>query len=444
MLLISPYVESRLFAQLMIRLKPKKLFVVLDAGCRRQDISMIKKECREAELVIASARSTRLTHIKLIYIEERPNLNLKSRIITGSANATWQGFSGENSEALLTSPTSRASSVSLWAKSVITAMESGSWHNISECNEELSAVTIFLPILKLQPLEKSLTEFDSWVQRGYLLTPHARENTFLQIPVPLKQPLPTGDIGERISSVGLVITPTRSLSYKYLRQVSLPEEDSNQRKPPLWKTRYFTDTRYGAWCSDDCFDERQGSFLRRDHAAVERALDQLKNLRDEASMRETVGRFTSTLQALWKKLGNEASKYLHDTHKLNEDRYVHAAKEKIQRDLHNAEDKDFRTRLLAGFYIAPVPRFREDIDNWEAFVNTLATMLATSYRTKKRSNSKLLSAFLNAIDLAGEEKAEVLVDSESSLLALRRYFASEELSKILRNYHSLQLRPVPL
>ncbi|GAB4063329.1 hypothetical protein [Uliginosibacterium sediminicola] len=103
-LVIAPYVDPRFMKELVKRLKPRRLCLVVDDGVRLEDIEKFKRSCKpHVELEVRLARATALVHIKAFYFEfvrENPRRR-KRQLLFGSANATAAAFSGNRNAELI-------------------------------------------------------------------------------------------------------------------------------------------------------------------------------------------------------------------------------------------------------------------------------------------------------------------------------------------------------
>src|SRR6185503_13533434 len=98
-LVVSPYVEAEFFTRLARDLRPKRIHVVIDDGCRREDRETINEALVEGGhkrppfMKLGSARG--LVHMKLFYVRwKTAGRRAAHSLVFGSANATRQGFSG--------------------------------------------------------------------------------------------------------------------------------------------------------------------------------------------------------------------------------------------------------------------------------------------------------------------------------------------------------------
>jgi hypothetical protein len=107
-LIVSPYVEEHFFRTVAGELRPKRMHVVIDDGCRREDLQTVqdavnacgRKRPPTLRCKLGSARG--LVHIKLFYVLwETAGGRAAHSLVFGSANATRQGFSGTDNAELV-------------------------------------------------------------------------------------------------------------------------------------------------------------------------------------------------------------------------------------------------------------------------------------------------------------------------------------------------------
>ena len=100
-LIISPYVEPRFFKRLVDDMHPKSLTVIIDDGCRPDDVQMLRRLAGgKIKVVVALGSAPGLVHSKIFHTEWRTTGgNRAHTLVYGSGNATHQAFSGDfNSE----------------------------------------------------------------------------------------------------------------------------------------------------------------------------------------------------------------------------------------------------------------------------------------------------------------------------------------------------------
>ena len=128
-LIVSPYVERFFFDRILKALKPATLAVVIDDGCRADEVAMLRNlpaEGTKVSVVLGSARG--LVHAKIFHIEWlTAGGNRAHTLVYGSGNATRQAFDGDfNSELMckVRLTVAKHSSVLEWLKQVRTVASS--------------------------------------------------------------------------------------------------------------------------------------------------------------------------------------------------------------------------------------------------------------------------------------------------------------------------------
>lgn len=128
-------------------------------------------------------------------------------------------------------------------------------------------------------------------------------------------------------------------------------------------------------------------------------------------------RFLSSMKRLWSDLGAEAGELLRGNDSINEDYYAEQFDQRVERDLALIAEEEFRLRYLRGYELSQVPRFRPDVRGWRDFVDSLVRQLCLDH-TRTRSQSRLLQAVRNAVDLVGTREA--FFEKPGELLELLR------------------------
>ncbi|MCA0851577.1 hypothetical protein, partial [Salipiger thiooxidans] len=456
-----PYVEATFFERLIKTAKPRKLIVVVDDGCRRDDLNLIhdaaKKEGTRSRpktvvTVLGSARG--LVHLKLIYSEMKKSSgrNKKRRIVFGSANATRQGFGGKvNAEILCDCPLTLKHHRDIigWCNDVVSKAiaadePQGSHAHIEELFGEISpGIQLRLPTFTLGRKREHLSSFDLWIQRGRLLAKFRPEPTFLKISVPLKEGLGSSPLSNIAAEVGFASPETKTLNFRYIGASDDEEhdEDGSGSSGP-WRSQYFTWTNLGEWCSEDCFKAKKKEFGSRGQDLRNQHLDELQRLKTGSpERRRACEEFVTRLEQLWDRFGEDASSYLQGAVQLDQTRYAELFDERVDRDLAMLREEGFRDRYVRGYEINELPRFQNDVRGWKKFVESFAEEVCYQ-NLKKQPRSKMLKAIQKAV---GGRDDSHLEDSSKLLRLLRDNWggmdrgASEdnlELRSIVR-YHKL-------
>jgi len=181
-LVVTPYVEKQFFELLADGLRPRRLSVIIDDGCRVDDIDMVTEAVSRVggrpasglRCVLGSAPG--LMHLKLFYIVWRtPGKRTARTLIFGSANATRQGFGGSVNAELIASCSlamGRHAEVIEWCDAAIAAARSRGHSKVAAARDvELGkGMRLRLPALTVGRRKSALASFDLWVQRGWLLS----------------------------------------------------------------------------------------------------------------------------------------------------------------------------------------------------------------------------------------------------------------------------------
>lgn len=435
-LVITPYVEAIFFEKLIKKAKPRELIVVVDDGCRRDDLDLIHNAAKKAGkssrpetkvTVLASARG--IVHLKLVYSKMKPSVGPpKWRIIFGSANATRQGFGGNiNAEILCDCPLTEKHHKDIidWCDDVVrkaTAADnpSGALADIEELSTEIApGIRLRLPAFKLGHKRKHLSSFDLWIQRGRVLAKFRPEPTFLKVSVPLKKSLGGSNLSNMAAEVGFASPETKTLNYRYIQASDDEEQDDDRNGSSApWRSQYFTWTNLGEWCSEECFKAKKNEFGSHGQDSRRRDLKELEELQAESSRRHSeIKKFLDCLEKLWTRFGEDASCYLQGTGAAQLDRSHYEAlfNERVDRDLALVEEENFRDRYVRGYEINELPRFQNDVRGWNIFMKSIAEEICYQNR-KKQPRSKILKAIQEAVG----SRPDSHLEEASRLLKLLR------------------------
>lgn len=441
-LVLTPYVEEQFFIRLVKGLRPRRLSVVIDDGCRSDDIDTVKTAVTKVRgkaksgLTCVLGSAPGLMHLKLFYIVWRtPGKQTARTLVFGSANATKQGFGGSvNAELIATcrlaaGPHGEAID---WCEKVMAATLAEGETTVAGARDlDLGkGVHLRLPGLKIGRRRPELGSFDLWMQRGWLLSEYRPEPNFLRIPIHLSKGLSQTEQTRVAASSGFFVPTTKRLNYPF----ALPpgqrhldgdhEEGDSEAECGNWRRKYFMWTRLGDWCSEACYQAERATFRRKGCEARERRLECLDTLRSPDILRHERARFLSSLSRLWTDFDEDAAALLRGNASIDDVFYGELFDKRVERDLALMADREFRERYLTGYEISPVPRFRPDIHGWREFLESFAKQICLD-GTRLRSQSKLLLAVREAIRATGET-ARVMDDHDKLLSFLMRLFAEGE------------------
>ncbi|MGE3917567.1 MAG: hypothetical protein AB7F78_17885, partial [Hyphomicrobiaceae bacterium] len=420
-LVMSPYVEYNFFRTFFERLRPKRLHVVVDDGCRVEDLDVIRKavtagglkDARRLHIAVGAALG--LVHAKIFYIVwKTPGGQRAQSLVFGSANATRQGFSGTVNAELISdtrlSKLQHAEAVN-WCDQVLEATRSKSMVRISASGKIKLAdgMNLRLPALRVAPSIRKSGNLDHFLQRGRLLSPYRPDPSFLSVPINLKEALPRGVLEDAAAAAGFTTKETKRLKFPYIsahteRSPALGEAADREEDADVgnWRSKYFVWTHLGDWCSEPCFKAHGAEFRKRGADEREAALEQLSALTDHSQRKDLRDRYHAALDRLCRIFEGDMEKYLHATSGvLDRKHYDRLFDERIDRDLDLANDEVFRIRFTFGYELVQVPRFRQDVAGWRGFVNSFARQLCLSH-LRGRSQSLMLKSLVDVLQEIGQ------------------------------------------
>ena len=372
-LIVTPYVEREFFERIMEDLQPETLAVVIDDGCRPEDVRMVR-ECAEnldnVAVVLGSAPG--LVHSKIFHVELlTPGGTTRHTLVFGSANATRQAFNGMiNAETLCRAQITAANHHGIlgWLQAVRAAsLDEDAKREIDAVQDGWVAqgVTIRLPAILIKEATTKASNFDLWLQRGRLLAKFDPDPSFLRVHVNLLRPLPPGDAQRRILSLGFEAALMKRLAIPYLGAIE--GEQDGDAEAGNWRSRLFVWTNLGYWCSDECFDLWHEQFKKAGHEGRAANLERLALLHGAARDAART-RFIDQVGNLVQVFGDDAPLFLQYTDgALDREHYETIFDQRVDRDLALAADPEYVNRYINGCEINDVPRFRVDSASWRIF-----------------------------------------------------------------------------
>jgi hypothetical protein len=436
-LIISPYVEFNFFKTFVERLQPKGLHVVIDDGCRLEDLEVIRravaaggmKDARRLHIAVGAALG--LVHAKIYYIIwKTPGGQRAQSLVYGSANATRQGFSGTVNAELISdirlSQSQHAEAIN-WCDQVFEATRSKTMVKIAASgNIKLAdGINLRLPALRVAPSIRKSGNLDHFLQRGRLLSPYRPDPSFLSVPINLKEALPRGVLEDAAAAAGFTTKETKRLKFPYITThldrstaPSVVADGEDDADVGNWRSKYFVWTHLGDWCSEPCFKLHGAEFKKKGADEREAALKQLSTLVDHSLRSEFRNRYHSALDRLCAIFGNDTERYLQATSDgIDRKHYDKLFDERIDRDLELSEDEEFRVRFTFGYELVQVPRFRQDVVGWRGFVNSFSRQLCLSH-LRGRSQSLLLRSLVEVLEKIGVQD-DVFDDAAKLIVTLR-------------------------
>jgi hypothetical protein len=421
-LIVSPYVERTFFDRIIKDLTPATLTVVIDDGCRSNEIAMIQGLARKGTAVtVVLGSAPGLVHAKIFHVEWlTTGGNHAHTLVYGSGNATRQAFAGDvNEEVMCRARLTAAnhSSVLDWMKQVrrVASDLIGEDPVIPPVRDAWLAdgVHIRLPGLIIKDAVNKASNLDLWLQRGRLLSRFQPDTSFLRVNVGLLKALPAGDLMQRIQRSGFEIPMLERLRIPYIQAIG--GEADGDALGGGWLSRYFVWTQLGFWCSDTCFRKESSRFKRKGHEQRLENLRLLKELKASGPKEKARSRFLTGIDELGSILGEEASSYL-KTHDgmVDHKTYQTSFEQRLARDLALADDTEFQDRYINGCEVIDVPRFRTDATGWRSFVDSF--MRQIHVESLKKSRSYIYNSIYNALV---DEDDGIFDDPEKLLEAIR-------------------------
>ena len=419
MLIVSPFVEKAFFETLAEKIKPKALTVVIDDSCRSSDIEMIKKiQNQTKNLNVVLAGCSGLVHAKIFYVEWITSAKRSAyTLVYGSGNATRQAFEGVvNSELMCKVRLTAANHGPIldWLNNVVAKANSLAQSQNAVRNNKKSAtiekvdlaplrdaevakgVHLRLPGMSLKHATSKADGFDSWLQRGHLLSKYDPDNAFLKIGIDLKKELPKGALESAVRRSGFDTQLSKKLNYSY---IAVSKKDADGSKKESWRSKYFVWTHLGYWCSDECYKNHNNQFKNSGYKARKATIDKLKLLEVEAEINKECSIFIEKMRELWSSLGTTARDYLYEIDNgLHEAKYKEIFDKKIKIDFEKIADEDFCERYVTGYENIELPRFRVDAKAWNSFVLSFLDQVRFEGNAKKRSNSLIYGHFFHVVE----------------------------------------------
>jgi hypothetical protein len=374
---LGPYPSVRFFQSLHDWGKKRKWLVmeadttlVADDGWDQEQIEQIAKlyDAGPAFRVHRAAADTAagLVHAKLYYLKFQNGANGKMRrvLLLGSANASEQGF-GTHAETYVHIPFPAFEDDAREAVSkYLRALQDGDGQ-VDALQVSLAGSSwVHLPLVRFVPSGTSYNSFDAWLRRGLLCHQYQKDPNFGCILIKLKRKLPRGTEEGVFDTAGLASAGGSQL--RRYRYESWERADEDEEVAPRWRARFFIETIYGFWTSEDCFRDREDEFAATGRQSRTDALDRITAL-NETRCNARIRCFITTLQKVHRglmKVGLMPGKYLSVTPdgKLDVHVYAELARVKIARDSIRGRDKGFARRFQKGYDFVRVPPLGEQLE----------------------------------------------------------------------------------
>ena len=434
-LVVAPYVDPKFMKELVKRLAPKRLCLLIDDGVRFEDLAKIRKACgRNVNLEIRLGRASGLVHMKAFYFEfarETPRWR-KRRLLFGSANATDAAFKRSRNAELIADvdlAIGEDAELSDYFASILAAFDTGDAVEIEAQEIGLSkAPVLYLPRFKTAHPDMGASGFDSWLQRGVLAAQYRNAPQFLTLSIQLRKRLPQDLVAKIFADRRFSEKGNRDVvRYPYLNELEEAPAEETEASKPKWKARYGVWTHLGDWVSDGAYREHQDIMKSQASEARSAKVGELLANKDCSAWKdERRSELLSALSQVWDDLrasGIEPGEYLNgDEQGISFKFYGDRFDQKVSEDILLAQDDDFRKRYINGYEFPDVPRFRQDPSAWESFVRSWCESIAVE------------AAKTNTLSLMARRIGE-LYDQENLVLASA---TATDICKFLRKRWSFE------
>ena len=374
--IISPYLSDYFFKKLK-KIKPKKIFVVTDAGCSPAMINDIKDMLEKKLDQVKLAQCAGIVHAKcyLFHWKNRETNRFKRLLLWGSCNATDGGFE-KNAE--IFSWLNLSSIDAEQRKCII-----GYFKLLSENDDGVDGVEIKIrkelhikfPNIKFYTSDSST--FDIWVQRGNLCHPFPNDPSFRHLRVVLKNKIaPEDELTTALMENNIEVNQQATITYDYLRQnigeYKVEEDDDNFTS--TWKSKYFVDTVYGLWTSSDCFAENKANFHKTDIAKKEIEINKI-SAANTNQRRKWAEEFLVIIKAINERINDPENYFYYKDGKFDVEKYRTQFVNQLNRDFVRSKDSWFKRGYISGYDFPEVPPIREFSSNWNEFISSLSESL---------------------------------------------------------------------
>jgi hypothetical protein len=373
--IIGPYPTAKFFGELLDYRKPKIVRLFADDGVPEESFKSIKETflkhrgCKLLLRRVSAFNKYGLVHAKLYLFEWKNKMGTQAKrcLVLGSANASTQGF-GLHAETYISIRVSTGKEFSdirsyfnrliehdIFTKSYVVE---GSYLELPDIGN------VWLPDIRVAEKSEYGSSFDSWLRRGLLCHKYERDPLFGKLILSLKQPLPTNLTVKAFLGAGFGRESiSKRLSWPYM-SASSSIEDSEES--PKWRGRYFIETQYGHWVSEDCYRDNHKDFIGKGHEERQRLIDSIVD--KDAPHTKWVKKFIEKIQKASDRLDDEdiaPNEYIYNRGAdIDRVKYSNAARKKIKADRSLAKDKTFEDRFVSGFSFPPVPQFGEEFEEF--------------------------------------------------------------------------------
>ncbi len=379
--ILSPYLSDLFFTKLK-ELKPQHVYITTDAGCPSAAIKSVEETLGKKLNHIKLAQCKGIVHGKcyLFHWENKETNRYKRLLLWGSCNATEGGFE-RNSEIF---SWLQLSKIDKEQRSHIVSYFFDLRNNDDDAEGieiKLNALTVKLP--DIQFFKSESTTFDLWIQKGRLCHPFPNDPSFRHLRVVLKTKIaPDDSLSTELRKNNIGINQQTTIAYDYLRQAidEIEEEEegeyeeSDDNFTTTWKSRYFVDTVFGFWTSEDCFKENGESFHKRDTTHRENEINQISEANSQQRVKWNE-EFLSIIKSISDAIPNPSEYFHYEDGVLDIERYRKLFENQLNRDLIRSKDLWFRHGYISGYDFLEIPPMREFSTNWNEFITSFSNSL---------------------------------------------------------------------
>lgn len=374
--IISPYLSEQFIDSLII-LNPKKVIITTDAACSPKIIENIRNSPSNKVRKINVAYCDGIVHAKcyLFHWKNKITKKYKRLFLWGSCNATKGGFE-RNAEVY-------------------------SWINLSKINKDqqktllkyfrqlrngkkkVSEVRInlnngvFIRLPNIRKYDPANSSFDYWIQKGKLCHPFPNDPSFRHLRLTLKNKMrPQNEFSDVLSENNIDINQQATISYDYLRNNSrdISDFEVDDNFTSMWKAKYFIDTVYGLWTSEDCFNDNKDRFHKSDDRRRKIEIKVISEATKD-QREEWCNKFIDIIKKINSSISNPREYFHYIDGELDVSKYRLQFDKQLNRDFLRSKDRWFKHGYISGYDFPEVPPMREFTYHWKELVMSFSESL---------------------------------------------------------------------
>lgn len=395
--IVAPYPTPEFFEELVSidYLKPEFLHLYIDDGWPEASVNAISKKLDDAGLETEykriAAQPNGFVHAK-IYFFKWQNENtgeFRRYILIGSANASKNGFGGHAETYTLICGRDLKDQNDQPAKIEKTyfnrlRQEKKVGHYFANFGENS---WISLPAIRVVENKKNaVASFDAWLKRGRLCHKFDPSPNFGKFLITIENKIPNGELKEifQVSSF-IEASSTTQIRYSYLKQGTSTQNTENN-KNEQWKAKYFIETNYGHWTSEECHEDKKEDFKSKTFNERKSHIDEIGNIEKERKINKYIDAFIEKIKDLSGRLGENTKKYLkhNEMSAVDEIYYRDLSSNQLKIDIEIAKDHTFRQRYTDGYSFPSCPSMSEE--DFEEFARSLCDDLLLEMQKPRQSS----------------------------------------------------------